>query len=116
MSKLYATATSEKASKGQGGNKYINVDITTEDGRKILKISVYPDTAERPENGMAVITLPSGKVIRHLFEMKQIGKSECSNGGIHIWHKPYTNEDIHKCSMCDKVKGETKGKSQKGDI
>ena len=74
--KLYATTTSERATKGQGGNKYINVDITTEDGRKILKISVYPDTAERPENGMAVITLPSGKVIRHLFEMKQIGKSQ----------------------------------------
>lgn len=27
MSKLYATVTSEKASKGQGGQKYLNIDI-----------------------------------------------------------------------------------------
>lgn len=28
--KLYAKTTSERASKGQGGNKYINIEITAE--------------------------------------------------------------------------------------
>lgn len=32
--KLYATVTSERASKGQGGNKYLDIDITVGDAEK----------------------------------------------------------------------------------
>ena len=51
MSKLYATATSEKASKGQGGNEFLRIDITAENIAGIptrtnmysLAISAMPD-------------------------------------------------------------------------
>lgn len=38
MSKLYATATSEKASKGQGGNKFITVSIGDESKNIIAEL------------------------------------------------------------------------------
>lgn len=68
--KLYAKTTSERATKGQGGNKYLEIDITTENGGKISSIKVYPNTEARPDSGMMVIILPSGKTIRHEFEIK----------------------------------------------
>lgn len=37
--KLYATTTSERASKGQGGNERLNIDITDEFGQIILTIN-----------------------------------------------------------------------------
>lgn len=38
--KLYATTTSERASKGQGGNEYLNIDILDENKNIIMYISV----------------------------------------------------------------------------
>jgi len=34
--KLYATTTSERASKGQGGNKYINFEITAGENQTVM--------------------------------------------------------------------------------
>ena len=34
--KLYAKTTSERASKGQGGNEYLDIDITVGENREIL--------------------------------------------------------------------------------
>ncbi len=34
--KLYATTTSERASKGQGGQKYIEIEITTENREQCI--------------------------------------------------------------------------------
>lgn len=42
MSKLYATATSEKASKGQGGNNFVEVDMR-DDEKQICFIKAIPD-------------------------------------------------------------------------
>jgi len=49
--KLYATTTSERASKGQGGNKYLNIDIFIED-RNYSKysINITPDHIIMVEN------------------------------------------------------------------
>lgn len=38
--KLYATTTTERASKGQGGNEYLHIDITDETGQAIAKIHI----------------------------------------------------------------------------
>jgi len=39
--KLYATTTSERASKGQGGNEYLNIVITVgKDGKVLAKLDV----------------------------------------------------------------------------
>ena len=49
--KLYSTAYSERASKSQGGNDYIRVELTAEiDGRRrnIAHLTLYPETATEP--------------------------------------------------------------------
>lgn len=45
--KLYATTTSERASKGQGGNDYLTITITNEDGENIAQVNVYNDKENR---------------------------------------------------------------------
>lgn len=46
--KLYATVTSERASKGQGGNKYLNFEITV--GEEDEKQTILYGMVERTEN------------------------------------------------------------------
>ena len=41
--KLYATTTSERASKGQGGNKFLEINILDEHKNEILFIRCIPD-------------------------------------------------------------------------
>jgi hypothetical protein len=41
--KLYATTTSERASKGQGGNDYIDIIITDEKQNVIKTLFICPD-------------------------------------------------------------------------
>lgn len=41
--KLYATTTSERASKGQGGNEYLDIAIRNDTEEIIALISFYPD-------------------------------------------------------------------------
>ena len=45
--KLYATITSERATKGQGGNKYISITIRDEGQYPIGAIDFYPDRTAR---------------------------------------------------------------------
>jgi len=42
--KLYATTTSERASKGQGGNEYICIDLLDENKEKIAEINLMPSS------------------------------------------------------------------------
>lgn len=46
--KLYATVTSERASKGQGGNKYLNVEILVGDKRRPTVLAQF--TAEHKDD------------------------------------------------------------------
>lgn len=52
--KLYATTTSERASKGQGGNEYLEINIQDENKRNIFNLAVLPisngDVAFLPSN------------------------------------------------------------------
>ena len=41
--KLYATTTSERATKGQGGNEYLTINITSEDNENIAQVNVHND-------------------------------------------------------------------------
>lgn len=45
--KLYATVTSERASKGQGGNGYLDIVVTGEGNAIIAHLSFYPDAPHR---------------------------------------------------------------------
>jgi len=40
--KLYATTTSERASKGQGGNEYLEIVVTGEDKKPFLEMKITP--------------------------------------------------------------------------
>lgn len=44
--KLYATATSERASKGQGGNDYIDIDLQGEGGELVARFVFMINGAE----------------------------------------------------------------------
>ena len=44
--KLYATVTSERASKGQGGNKYLHVIVTNEDKINVISLNIAPYDSE----------------------------------------------------------------------
>ena len=41
--KLYATVTSERASEGQGGNKYLDIIITGDKKREVAQFTIVPD-------------------------------------------------------------------------
>ena len=41
--KLYATVTSERASKGQGGNEYINFNLKDENENVFVEVRAIPD-------------------------------------------------------------------------
>lgn len=45
--KLYATTTSERARKGQGGNDYLNIVIRNEKQQPIAHMTFYPDVPHR---------------------------------------------------------------------
>lgn len=45
--KLYATVASERATKGQGGNKYLDIVVTNENSEIICLLSMYPDNTCR---------------------------------------------------------------------
>lgn len=40
--KLYATTTSERATKGQGGNEYLRIEIMNEEGERLANITIEP--------------------------------------------------------------------------
>jgi hypothetical protein len=40
--KLYATTTSERASKGQGGNEYLDIEIQDQNRNTILELKIIP--------------------------------------------------------------------------
>lgn len=41
--KLYATITSERATKGQGGNEFLEIEIKNEKRETILEFSIKPE-------------------------------------------------------------------------
>lgn len=48
--RLYATTTSERASKGQGGNNYLDIKIQDEKQRTVADITVLPKEQGKLEN------------------------------------------------------------------
>ncbi len=66
--KLYATTTSERASKGQGGNKYVRTDYFTENGER--KLCVIIEQLKQDEAHISVSSVNGDEikqVYRHSF-------------------------------------------------
>lgn len=94
--KLYATTTSERASKGQGGNKYIETIITDENKKVIYHVSILP----HDEGHM---------IIEHHGKCAQISKRH--GGGyfirydlaiLHIEQIKGKQKKDDKCAICGK--------------
>lgn len=95
--KLYATVTGQKyqdgvfipVTKSQGSNDILSIEVQNEAQAKILDIKAWPSGINNPDCGLIIITLPSGKVIRHEFEKgeKQKDKKDWCTAG----HKEFTS-------------------------
>jgi len=65
--KLYATSTSERASKGQGGNEFLDINITNEQGHLLAYIRVIPRENDIP-------ALYFEDLIQHVYLVKNRGE------------------------------------------
>lgn len=125
MSKLYCIATSEKASKGQGGNEYLDIVINLyNDDRYTIKIT--PEKLVFMERGYT-----SPLLERYHKDIMQQEEGRLS----YIKEKPFKNDmwaclesgkrkEEYEAGLCDscwdkecleKEQEEIKGKSQKGE-
>lgn len=80
--KLYATTTSERASKGQGGQKYILVELTAE-REKMVEIRFAPDAFNEGEYLLQVKDATGSLLYGQLFEPK--GKKQKGDKCGHAW-------------------------------
>ena len=90
--RLYATVTSERASKGQGGNEYINIDLMRGSASDSIKCYRLHFTEK------ALSILKNDKVIfQELVEKgeKQKGEKNCSHCGSEF------GSQAHKSFACD---------------
>jgi hypothetical protein len=107
--KLYTKISSERASKGQGGNDYIAIKLTMLDENKMIKTFCNLHYHINEHGQYELLNADTNDIIYVR------GAEVCpDNHGDHKWYKPYINEDVQKCLMCDKVK-ETKGDKKKGE-
>lgn len=132
MSKLYCIATSEKASKGQGGNDYITVDIKDEKQKTFFKLLILPSIIDDGIKQPPVVEIEYAdyELLQGISDdINEISEKHLSGG----YEKKKLPKDIKwYCINCDKVKEEyeaslcdkcfkddkffkEKGKSQKGE-
>jgi hypothetical protein len=88
--KLYATTTSERATKGQGGNDYLDIKITFDDNGIIKPLKAFKITLN--ENGFPIIR-------GYPLELEQ--KGEKQKGG-NCWrcNENGTGSDNKYCGTC----------------
>lgn len=93
--KLYANVTSERASKGQGGNEYINITLNVGDKPRYF-IALYPNETF---------------VVEHIESEKELYRYEVETKGK---SKKWQDIDIQTGELVER-KDYQKGKSQKGE-
>lgn len=81
--KLYATTTSERARKGQGGNEYLRIEIMNGQGERLANITVEP---KLPSMELQTIRIDYDRYTSHIMRIpwddwnkeqrKQKGKSQ----------------------------------------
>lgn len=64
--KLYATVTSERATKGQGGNKYLKIEITNDKKERLAMITVEP---KLPSMELQSIRIDYDRYISHVIKI-----------------------------------------------
>jgi hypothetical protein len=131
--KLYGTITSERATKGQGGNKYINFQITAGENKTIMLCGSI--TCEETETENIYRLFNAGVLVDTLTESKQSDDNCAKCGGIKdsyeslcydcqmkstkCWAQvgdDYCDNEATDGDYCEAHAKEFKGKKQKGEI
>ena len=88
--KLYATTTSERATKGQGGNDYLSIDVQNEDKESILTIKIekgFMYSIKGQIYQMTIKNLIDGTISRTIIKKLQQAKiCYCSDTELSIPH------------------------------
>lgn len=77
--KLYATTTSERASKGQGGNDYLHIDIINENRQPLATIDIVAGVLgviHKPVYEMAIRNWIDGTEKKTIIEREPKGKQK----------------------------------------
>jgi hypothetical protein len=109
--KLYATITSERASKGQGGNQFLTIEIKAEGFTGIpTRANLYRLSLSKNDNDgdgglyAELLKYSNGEIIV-LDNIK--GEKQKNGEHIHKWGSPKeseTGEIIYWCESCDATK------------
>lgn len=104
--KLYATVSSERASKGQGGNNYLHIVLKVEDRDKTYaEVWLYKDGELEVLNGNGVRVFKKNAVELSEARRDYREHNTCNHEGAYVYHTPYGD----MCERCDK-----RGEKQKG--
>ena len=108
--KLYATVTSERATKGQGGNEHVTIELTAGNAKEpvwmgsITMREIAPDTfqvfytAPRTGKGDKSGILYQANLTGSVFSTKgKRQKGECMEGGNHFTTREGDEEICRKC-------------------
>lgn len=109
--KLYANVQSERASKGQGGNKFVRTDYYIGDAKSPERVACVILTQEDGRVLMEATIIDTGQKFAAEFKTKMPGYYEfdCPHCGR---EKTWTGE---RCSSDDCPSRETKGEKEKGE-
>lgn len=102
---LYATTTSERATKGQGGNEYLEIAVKGEDQKVFLEIIVTHDANEYHVRGYAISPQQSTgrrseQYIAYDIQKGEKKKDECE----HRYPNGRSSDGKIYCVKCDKTK------------
>lgn len=78
--KFYATVTSERASKGQGGNDYLDVLLTRENGTPFVYVKVLPVGKYDPNHAVCTITAGGEVIYDAIITLSSKDRSEHQKG------------------------------------
>ncbi len=77
--KLYATTTSERASKGQGGNKYLKINVMNDKQEQIVYIEIMPSDLHNGKT--SIVSYFSNKLaITEKYVLEDITKGKSQKG------------------------------------
>lgn len=101
--RLYSTVTSERASKGQGGNKYLDIKILNEKKEEIMDITLQVNETKQGDLISLCYGIDESKIVSigRTSKGKQ-KKDECK----HEWRQsfPFSQNMQVYCIHCGKVK------------
>ena len=87
--KLYAIVTSERASKGQGGNEFLDIEVSDENKRDFLKIRITP-SSKSPDGDEQFLIAIHGSIIKRVYACHKYRP-------LYVW-------SAHAKNMCNFIK------------